>query len=557
MADEREIDAYYSHLFPKKELCDILSRKWLGASQLHLREIALELHGNAYVRYLSVSSPEDLLRLLTSKRPAKVHAGAVFSERPEHKKKGVVVEPRFRELVFDIDVDDFTKFGVDKNDLAACNAAWPLVAFGLHVLKLVLKRHFGFSHALAVYSGRRGAHLSVFDKRACELSNEARSAIVAFLQPSGSAGRPLFDSLIGSHCFARIYKENVLVFWESICLSPRGEGGLGVLDTKRDRDDFVACLNCSERSNPLCLAAVSGAAAWSCVLEYVRNARFRPDAEKKLKRAVLTYVWPRLDANVTKQIGHLSKVVFSVHPATGLVCVPIRDLTRFDPKRCPSVRGLLAGDKADTAAFEQGVALIGSFVNKLALSSSERWVRPVADAPPGHFRMPASLAGRKRSLPDSPDQNAYFYADRPRFCWLLQRVFFAVACDGAPSKVQLCFFTQFGPASEAVQQVNPGYSPPFRKSRRFPARRFVLAASEAAQHPGKSIVATRAFVCALLHPRTTSRAAAEARLDSLRGGLLQATFVCDFDTRWSQGEKLAMLEAQAQQHWEVQRVLLR
>ncbi len=556
-ASEAQINAYYERHFPRKEFCSLLSRSWLGDSQLHRREIALELHGNAYIRYRSVSSEEELLRLFESKRPAKIHTGAVFSDKPSLKKEDVSVQPTHRELVFDIDLNDYAEYGIDADDLDACNAAWPLVAFGFHVVQIVLKRHFGFGNGIVVYSGRRGAHLTLYDKRACELSNEARAAIVAMLQPGGSAEKPHFDALLSAPCFARIFKENVMAFWESTCIRPRRDGGLGVLDTERDREDFLEIFRYSEKVKPLSISGVSPAEAWVRVKAYVKDARFPDNAERSLKRAVLTYTWPRLDANVSKQVNHLSKAMFSVHPKTGLVCVPVCDVATFKPETCPSVAGLLAGDAAETAAFDSAVKSVARFVDKMAASASEKWERRIGDAPPGLFRMPSAITGRKRSRADDPEANHWMYTDRTRICYTLNRVFVAIASDGDPSKVQIAFHTEFGDAADSTEKVFPGYSPPSREASAFPVNSFLNGAAEAARKPGQQVVCARAFLCALLNPRRTDYAAAVEWLEELRAGLEELNFACDLHTRKSRDEQAAMLRCQVQPVWDVQYVFLR
>lgn len=62
-----------------------------------------------------------------------------------------------------------------------------------------------------------------------------------------------------------------------------------------------------------------------------------------LEDIILSYTYPRLDAEVSKHRNHLLKAPFCIHPKTGRVCVPVDPdrIDEFKPERVPTVGQLL------------------------------------------------------------------------------------------------------------------------------------------------------------------------------------------------------------------------
>jgi DNA primase small subunit len=546
------LSAYYANYFPADVLCELLSRSWRGQSQLHKRELCIENVDACYIRWLSVASHDELRVLFKDKRVEKFHTGAIFSNEPRFKKKGLEMSPIERELVFDIDVNDYAVWGIDANDIASCDYAWPIVAFGMKMVKHVLRHHFGFENILLVYSGRRGAHMSVYDARACVLTDEARSAIVAYLQPPdnpGTTGRLQYRRICESTGFTQLFDSHVLLFWLNFCVKPRSRGGMGVLDGPLEKEAFMDLFADEHASNTLTWTGYTGAQMWTKLTKYADESMYSQSKWTALKETVMCYIWPRLDVAVSKHRHHLSKSVFSIHPRTKRVCVPIKgDSFLFKPSDCPKYTDVVEKPGNALDSFIKAVAVLKRFLALLKASKSEQWQAPRLNVVPSSS---FSMVSRKRERDDDGvDKLAgqYMFTDRKRLCGHTTRVFCVVASDADPSTVSVFFYTKLH--DPCVDEVLAGYAPPFRKPGPFPIGAFVNGVSKASANPGTEVIVDEAYTCVLFHPQQTSRLKCETRLKRLETSMLSPNEVTVVNSKWDESALTSMIKDQVKQVWD-------
>lgn len=228
----------------------------------------------------------------------------------------------------------------------------------------VLRVDFGFNNILWVYSGRRGVHCWVADKRAKVLDSEGRGAIVSYLSViTGGSNKQIKVNLPHTlpPSLKRLYDDILLPEFESNIII-----GQKLFDTQENWEKVLTYLP------PGCEAASNLREKWTSkkyvpdplnmwqefentVKNEIQNNMQRYFKTNPIYNVVFTYTYPRLDTNVSKGINHLLKCPFVVHPSTGKICVPISPLhcDDFNPDDVPTLEGLIGELDSTTPAAQK------------------------------------------------------------------------------------------------------------------------------------------------------------------------------------------------------------
>jgi DNA primase small subunit len=337
---------YYRHLYPYDQLVRLLTQ---NGDELPNIEFAIEGSSPAgdkfYRRYLSVKTAKELKAEVSNFPHVKTfHFGAVYTGKPSGNAR--VSVPVRRVLSFDIDLTDKEWIPLKENgdvSLPLCDRAWPVCAASVDLLKRVLEMAFGYTQLLVVYSGRRGAHVHVFDEGAMSLNSEGRAAIIGYV--NGTTGTDKLRSTSGVHLVMKMHnlRKHVHRLFKTLFVVR-----MGILDTRQARLDFLARLDldkCEALADMMAMLVpdvvdkATGKDAWKCIVKHLEGVKqSAPWVLDRLDCAILAYVWPVLDTNVTRDIGHLTKVPFACHAETGRVACAVsaasaEELVAFDPSR--------------------------------------------------------------------------------------------------------------------------------------------------------------------------------------------------------------------------------
>jgi DNA primase small subunit len=374
---------YYDKVFPCATMYRWLSYKDSpaeGKDYFARREFSMTLPGDIYVRYKSYDDYESFRRAINDMQPEKIDIGAVFSFPPKMHKMSLGREfvPTERELVFDIDMDDYDDIRTSGSGKMMSKGCWTFMAAAVTCLNRILRDDFGFEHIFFVFSGRRGMHCWICDERARELENEVRSAICAYcsyVQGTNDAAQKvtLYHAKKGKRPHPA---ETRAILLCKQALTRQG----GILDTQdflkpgsKKLSKILGLLTPEQQTK---LAALDEG-EWTSRQVWDKLTEVVGENSKLQNELALEFAWPRLDVNVTKQMNHLLKAPFCIHPKTGNVCVTIdpEDPYAFDPTKVPTLRQLVAAlDEGKPSPLEPYVQQFKRFIQKhhVAIGTARR-----------------------------------------------------------------------------------------------------------------------------------------------------------------------------------------
>ncbi|KAJ3090241.1 primase, DNA, polypeptide 1 (49kDa) [Quaeritorhiza haematococci] len=359
---------FYQHLFPFPEF-----HRWLNYGNLKQnyfcnREISYTLPSEAYIRFKSYRDLDEFRTECIRLCPIKIDIGAVYNMKPRDKKtvRTGVFQPMERELVFDIDMTDYDEVRTCCSGGDVCLKCWSFMTISIKIIDRVLRDDFGFEHLLWVYSGRRGVHCWVCDERARKMTQEARKALVGYIEVvKGGEGQArklnLSAKTMAMHpsltraqkVLEQHFSSTLLVAQDVLGTKERWNKVLMLVndaEIKKVLDDFW-----SEERN----AGLKSEDRWQQLASEIKKSN-KKSTVAAIRDIVFQYLYPRLDDNVSVGLNHLLKSPFCVHPKTGRVCVPIdpAHCEKFDPLSVPTLSELIEelerGGSAAAASEDEG-----------------------------------------------------------------------------------------------------------------------------------------------------------------------------------------------------------
>lgn len=231
----------------------------------------------------------------------------------------------YREFILDFDLPDYNDIRncecpTRTTGIRACNSCWVFIVAAVRIMSYLFTTKFGFNKWAWFFSGGKGIHGWVVDRTASQISQEARRAMCAYLDmwrmrkeisPGVFEFKPidLEKCLVMRGCFEQVMKP----LFEKYFLSPgcprinNSKQFTSVLELLKYLDERELC-EILIRNNEVDVVTMK------TITTLIETRARQP--QHTYTSLVFYMLFPRIDRNVTPQLGHLLKAPFVLHPST-------------------------------------------------------------------------------------------------------------------------------------------------------------------------------------------------------------------------------------------------
>lgn len=352
---------FYQRLLPFRYVFQWLNHSPKPSKDFTMREFAYEFRSGAYQRYNSYTSQEDFKKSVIEANPTRFEVGAVYSVNPKERKNlpKNALKPLAKELVFDIDLTDYDEIRTCCSGTDICKKCWKFIKVATKIIDTALRQDFGFEHLIWVFSGRRGAHCWISDKRARQLDETVRRSIVEYLDVLSSKQLKMGKQSLNLKRPFHPHVERSFNLMKNDFIEIILEDQDPWRDNQEQIKELLSFLPDKTLQDELTKLWTGNASSskqkWEDINSvarklYKNQAQLNQLNESK-KDIIIYYLYPRLDIEVSKQLIHLLKSPFCIHPSTGNICVPFDPYTNlsgnpedddygFNPMNAPNLRVL-------------------------------------------------------------------------------------------------------------------------------------------------------------------------------------------------------------------------
>ncbi len=289
-------------LYSQLKFKEYYEKNFINVKDIEYREFGFgDLYEKIKKRHIAFKTNEEFNKFLREIVPMYISKSLSYYEfpsaRPMEKKNWLGSD-----LAFDIDADTSQ---CDHPKEFVCEKCMEKTKDSVLLVIDILKNDLGFKDIEIVFSGNRGYHIYVYDNRLKELGSRERLEIVKYCID------PDFESILNSKNggwylrFKNIVLKNFDFYYDHlISKSSKFKGNKEFAKRKIENDIWDIMFG--------------GLNKW----------------KKTIKKDLSI---PDIDANVSTDLSKLLRVPETLHGSSGLCCVKIKDIEKFDPFSDPIV----------------------------------------------------------------------------------------------------------------------------------------------------------------------------------------------------------------------------